>query len=123
MNKNRTDAALATRKYRISGQAGEYDLVTKYLDWFPEGFKSWIVWSDKAFKRFSLKFEDTVTEVTIVNADESEKITLLIYKRLLKDALGPNTSIYGDKRADNVNYFYLVSTQSDPTNKFIIPLP
>lgn len=107
---------VVNKKYRLGNQPQEYELVTKYLGWFPEGKTSW----EHLFYPFvSFKEEDN-QKVVIVSPDKKEKATIILDHKIIKDAFP--MSFLTEERAKNWRGFCIVSTIENPNEKFIIPL-
>ena len=84
------------KKYRLGNQPDEYELVTKYLGWLPEGVRDWM---DLLFPYSDIPIKGR--ELIIVNPkDINEKIktTFIIYiapHKVLK-TLQDMMQVYGD---------------------------
>lgn len=105
------------KKYRLGNTDDEYELVTKYLGWFPVGANNWFDFLDQ----FIASFDYRGKEITIVNCNNSEENCMLVlHQQIVKDAFP--MSFFGEKRAENWHSFCIVSTKENPTERFIIPL-
>jgi hypothetical protein len=105
------------KKYRLGNQAAEYELITKYLGWFPEKHKDWEDWATKDFFTISKTKPELLT---IVSADGKEKVILLMDHALSRAAFP--LSFLGEERSKKWWWFYKVATKENPDVKFIIPL-
>ena len=110
------------KKYRLGNQSEEYELITKYLGWIPEGFTSWYKWHwAEQKRRLKSSFKPgPAPEVTIVSPDQSQKIILLMHQQIIKDAFPLN--FFGEERAKDWHQFCIVSEKETPKEQFIIPL-
>jgi len=104
------------KKYRLGNQSREYELITKYLGWLPEGISDWHDWVWETY----FKSSTSGTELTIVSPDQKQKVTLKMKQFIIKDAFP--LSFYGEERAQGWHRFYIVSLLETPLELFIIPL-
>ncbi len=104
-------------KYRLGNQSTEYELITTYLGWIPNGY---IDWEDFATKNMFKLSSERPREITLTSPDQKEKVELLMDHALVKDAFP--LSFFGEERAENWWRFYKVSTKRDPRTQFVIPL-
>ena len=117
---------MSNTKYRLGNQPEEYELVTKYLGWIPDGFPDWQSWiRSEDEKKYAKELHEILkdqppVQLIIVSPDKKEKVTLLMDHQVSKDAFP--LSFYGEKRAEKWWQFYIVALQEKPDEKFIIPL-
>lgn len=104
------------KKYRLGNQDVEFELVTRYLGWLPEGVKDW----GDIFSPLTPSSETNGKEVTLINPEKDEKVSIIIDHLVIKDAFP--LSFYGEERARFWRYFCIVSNKDKPLEKFIIPL-
>lgn len=107
------------RTYRLGNQDKEYQLITDYLGWFPEGQSDWEAWIEKHI------FEPSDTRknpelLTLVSPDKKEKVELLMGHALIKDAFP--LDFFTEVRAKKWWRFYKVSNKENPAVEFVIPL-
>lgn len=104
------------QKYRLGNQPEEYELITKYLGWLPEGVKEW---QDLLFP-FGVS-DIKGKELVIVDPnDNNEKIVLVMHQPIVKDAF--HFHFWGEERSKKWNDFCIVSLKDNLLEKFIIPL-
>ncbi len=99
---------MSEKKYGL-GSNKPMDLVMKYLGWFPEGLQDW-----------EPVIETPLSEVTMVSPDHKERIELLMWQQISKDAFP--LEFFGDKRSVGHHRFCIVSEKKKPTVRFIIPM-
>lgn len=108
---------VVNKKYRLGNKPEEYELVTKYLGWFPEDNNSW---EHLFFPFIPLSSEIKNKEIVIVSPNKTDKATIILHHQIIKDAFP--LSFFGEERSKNWHHFCIVSTKENSNEKFIIPL-
>lgn len=104
-------------KYRFVNQTVEYELLDKYLGWFPKGFADW-----EGFRHeySSCDRESRPKNITLVSPSGKKTVVLNLDKHLTREAFP--MSFFGEQRAVLWWHFLLVSKKETPKTKFIIPM-
>jgi hypothetical protein len=105
-------------KYRLGNQPEEYELVTKYLGWLPEGKTSWDEFLFPKDEPFPLEIKNKL--VVLISPNKAESIRILCDNRIIKDAFP--FEFYKEERSNNWDQFCIVARDDEPFKKFIIPL-
>lgn len=110
---------MSKTRYTLGNDSSEtYELSDTHIGWIPEGCADWQAYHAK---NTLLDFTNSTHELTLVNQVNNERVTLLLYQYLIKDAFH-TSQIFQDSRFNEWFNFGIVSTKDLPDEKFIIPL-
>lgn len=114
-----TSPKTSPKKYRLGNQPEEYELVTAYLGYLPEGLKDWF--AHAFLTPLIADYSKKEQEIVIVNPENPEEKIALVFRQVISRAAFP-LEFYGEERAMQWNHFGIVAKKDKPSEHFIIPL-